>query len=159
MKILIRILQIWLLICLNFQNLEGQNWNQSYRTTPEGSNISIFTSCSIFVLGLADLAHMNLGIQSQVGTDKYNGHNTSVLPANSKTIIRRATQIILNCNLTYFFLSLDNELQLRNTFWYMIKHMENLSNLESCLPRTNLDNKMFLARSNLSKKSCLPGTT
>ena len=27
-------------------------------TPPKGSNISIFSSCSIFVLGLADLAHM-----------------------------------------------------------------------------------------------------
>jgi hypothetical protein len=41
-----------------FSESKGQNSGQSYRTSPEGSNISIFTSCSILVLGLADLAHV-----------------------------------------------------------------------------------------------------
>jgi hypothetical protein len=51
-------LQKLLLKRLNFPNLEGQNLTQKFRTPTEGSNISIFTSCSILVLVLADLAHM-----------------------------------------------------------------------------------------------------
>jgi hypothetical protein len=44
--------QNWLLQCLNLPNLEGPIWSR------KGSNISIFTSCSISDQGLADLADM-----------------------------------------------------------------------------------------------------
>ena len=49
-------------ICCSFKTNHCQYSIQSCRTPHEGSNISFFTSRSIFVLGLADLAHMNISI-------------------------------------------------------------------------------------------------
>ena len=41
-------LQNWLLQCLNFPNLGGQHWSQSFRTPPEGP-ISVFSPASAFL--------------------------------------------------------------------------------------------------------------
>ena len=53
--------KIWTPPNLNFMDLRRQNSTYEERTPPEGSNISIFTSCSKIMLPVRKSAHMEPG--------------------------------------------------------------------------------------------------